>query len=92
MICNAVNCRHKTKPDMLFCDIHYREIPADIQSELRNMWRQGEKHGADSVKHRWLYAAMRAREAIAKKEKYPVPHIPDAIKEAAELEAEGVAA
>jgi hypothetical protein len=90
--CAAINCRHPVSEDMLFCPTHYREIPADIQKEIRNLWRQGEKRGTDDIKHRWLYAAMRARDAVAKKEGYPVPFIPAYIKELADRESERVAA
>lgn len=84
--CHAINCHHTVADDMLFCPAHYRDVPAEIQRSLRDLWRMGEKYGTKAIERRWLYTALLARNALAKMEGYKAPVIAERIKQDAQLE------
>lgn len=66
--CHAIACDRKTRPEMLMCRAHWVMVPPELRDDVYEQYRRGQCDDKRPSK-RWLLAAARARQAVARIEK-----------------------
>lgn len=84
--CSAVACQARIGMGATFCEHHWFMLPSAMQMSIAGLAKRAKAGQASAVQHRFIYAMMQARQAVAKAEKRGFPPIAPAYKAQAEEE------
>lgn len=84
--CSAIACHRPISMGATFCQHHWFMVPSELQMSIAGLSKRARAEGPAPVQHRYVYALLRARQAVAKAERRGAVIIPQAYRAAAENE------